>query len=1574
MASDTQLSQPQPATEPDHPDVMNDPAFSVNQDGHDGFGPDTCRICRAEGSETEPLFHPCKCSGSIKFVHQDCLMAWLSHSNKKYCELCKASFRFTRLYKDDMPAALPWRMFVPRVFMRATKYALFLLRSCLALSVWLFILPYAIRYSWRSLFYMVDVEWARTSTPFRHTPLSNSTINSTTALLNTSDDASIGPLGFRISRLVLGSFTSFVLSMFGDTADVHDPLHSMSNHTRSSLLSDLKVPLDLTFGTTTNDRILDVLEGQLIVVIVIISWLVITLIRESIVQQQGAIAAAADLADARAHRNVVQAQAVAEDPYIPPLLDAHADQQASDAVSDTDTLEVSWSAASSQTDDNASLSDLEIGDVSPSSSDAADDRDTSGSRPPMPARDATPSVHEVHRFFEEAVYNPEASVDSTESAHVPLNDQNPLEAGHNEPDEGVGLSSTWSELAHECVDAVEVHQQPSASDDANDEILSPQGLDEPANKNNIDHFGETKSQQSDVSRPQDPSVPGDLMISQQTYEAPGPSSAQQRSDEPVPTTNEVSIRAHDASATEPEARPILADTESHEAVQQVVEQQVAARFERGHLTWLYDFFWREIELPDRNSSPPNTAANDIAALPAGRDVDHEPPEPAIIFDEMDPADDDGGLNVQAMDDAEDAEDLQGAIQGILELLGINGPPVLLLQATAFSGAFVTVNLWGIIGVPYMFGKLALLYLAHPIFFGVFVPLNMVKILVNVVSDAITCIFDLTAVLIALIMNLVTIVSSIPSEFFHETAGSLLRWALDDLAAVYPRLLASIAMQGASRKLSDSGFLLLSMTARQSLQEIKDEFAQILSIPAIAIVRLGSPATYQGWSQDQFRDISGVALASLRSKLLSCMEQFYLYSRQIYSGSLEVEQNTTRGISLPTDSLLTHWSATDRIFTTILGYALIGMLAAIYISAKPPLSSAKVVRSIELALATFIIETGLVFKVVLIIGTELITFPIFRGILMDIATIPIFGSASFESRLNYMRQSPYLATLLHWFLGMACTLNFGSFISMLRKKLRRGVLDFVKGPDDPDFHPVRVVLELSMPAQMKSLFSAALFYAVLILGGMGIPTWLIYWFGAGTLPIKWTYPEPSLEFPLGFVLYNIAIPWMLRYLKPMSYGPQVFDWWLRRAARGLRLSHFLFGNRQMDEERDQRLWIWRKLFPQSETGQGKFSGRYVQVPASDKARAPGERRVFKEVTEADVVTSEALLALKMPKPLWQAVYVPPSFKARLILFVLALWSLCFLIGFNITVTPLWTGRLICHLLASRGYRFGDTWAYTLGINLMLNLVCLVKFIMTNRTNIDWQSQHRPDIQRVWHTVCDGALRTFDMIWVYGGVTLLVPLLCAGVLQLYLLIPWQTYMDRGTVDKVKCLNPQWTGEIFASHSAAFCAPAPTVRLMLWPELSIGHFLGSTLAKMLWKRHHRLLEAVAHQVVRDGYLRPNRGLANRAVFAPLLLAMTVLFGGPMLLAAALDAITTAQLSILGFTRLQSVLLYRYSYPACALVGIVALLGTRVLRATTEWRDEVKSEMYLLGSKLHNWGETRPAAGSKALLMTSPEDTAAI
>uniref|UniRef100_A0AAR2JIN8 RING-type E3 ubiquitin transferase n=1 Tax=Pygocentrus nattereri TaxID=42514 RepID=A0AAR2JIN8_PYGNA len=61
---------------------------------------DVCRICQCKGtSPTNPLLSPCQCSGSLQYIHHDCLKRWIQTKIKsgaelsvvKTCELCKGS-------------------------------------------------------------------------------------------------------------------------------------------------------------------------------------------------------------------------------------------------------------------------------------------------------------------------------------------------------------------------------------------------------------------------------------------------------------------------------------------------------------------------------------------------------------------------------------------------------------------------------------------------------------------------------------------------------------------------------------------------------------------------------------------------------------------------------------------------------------------------------------------------------------------------------------------------------------------------------------------------------------------------------------------------------------------------------------------------------------------------------------------------------------------------------------------------------------------------------------------------------------------------------------------------------------------------------------------------------------------------------------------------------------------------------------------------------------------------------------------------------------------------------------------
>ncbi|KAI1724776.1 RING-variant domain-containing protein [Ditylenchus destructor] len=101
---------------------------------------DICRVCRLSG-EDSTLYHPCLCTGSIKFVHQDCLMQWLKYSKKEVCELCNHKFSFRPVYREDMPERLPLYDLVKGVFVIAVRFLRLFFTYCLVAVCWLGVVP-----------------------------------------------------------------------------------------------------------------------------------------------------------------------------------------------------------------------------------------------------------------------------------------------------------------------------------------------------------------------------------------------------------------------------------------------------------------------------------------------------------------------------------------------------------------------------------------------------------------------------------------------------------------------------------------------------------------------------------------------------------------------------------------------------------------------------------------------------------------------------------------------------------------------------------------------------------------------------------------------------------------------------------------------------------------------------------------------------------------------------------------------------------------------------------------------------------------------------------------------------------------------------------------------------------------------------------------------------------------------------------------------------------------------------------------------------------------------------------------
>ncbi|KAH8110989.1 hypothetical protein DFH11DRAFT_1616415 [Phellopilus nigrolimitatus] len=121
---------------------------------------DTCRICSAPAEPDAPLFHPCKCSGTIRYIHQDCLTTWLAHSKKKTCDVCKYQYSFTKVYSPNMPKQIPFILFLRKFAQQIFWGFVMGLRGLMVATIWLAFLPYVTVWTWRFYFIMGEnIAW-----------------------------------------------------------------------------------------------------------------------------------------------------------------------------------------------------------------------------------------------------------------------------------------------------------------------------------------------------------------------------------------------------------------------------------------------------------------------------------------------------------------------------------------------------------------------------------------------------------------------------------------------------------------------------------------------------------------------------------------------------------------------------------------------------------------------------------------------------------------------------------------------------------------------------------------------------------------------------------------------------------------------------------------------------------------------------------------------------------------------------------------------------------------------------------------------------------------------------------------------------------------------------------------------------------------------------------------------------------------------------------------------------------------------------------------------------------------------
>ncbi|CZS93416.1 related to SSM4-involved in mRNA turnover [Rhynchosporium agropyri] len=1792
------------------PDLMNDPQYTTNFDEeNDGSADaDTCRICRAEGTDTEALFHPCKCSGSIKFVHQDCLMEWLSHSQKKHCELCKTPFRFTKLYSPNMSKSLPLPVLLRHVVVHSIKNVATWLRFCVVAVVWLGCLPFVIRQVWRLLFWFSDGGWPQDSIPTvssNHTSseqdlkmaleiqkLAKIVANGTSPVTPLQDSqttsAHVGSLveklmeflapvarGKNISDsdpLIAGLLNTVYYALgFQNAADKTNITASLPQNIvgstvgphHSTLLGDVRFLRNLTRNSHINQLVITIAEGYVITLLVVVCFILVFLIREWVVQQQPGINVGAgfnaEFAPPERARDLAN-----RDPAQEGRLRVHDDN----LIENGHGLGVIERRPIAQPRRENNEID-EVVQLAQQTDEFLENlRQTGGDSAPIhrpaPIRDALTPAAEIQRAITEeprmteeflAIWrradndplevlriieredkseqmrywvnamklrtkqdlqgsgprNPSRSPNlasrSTARGEVvlPLLEPDRLSDNVTNPAtvSASGNRSRASSESWEDVESLHCQYQRRAPDDSeNDADIEDQASDKGKGKavqEPVEEDTLITSLQERVEKGTSPRLKGRGLPTQIFEQNIGstefsslpwmhsgingasPSASRPRaiSDGPQPrdtisplANNSWSFSNLDAQVTqiddnvptsswskenrkpvaerdlqtgpgtqiaEPregqsssfdqanqgwkdaqdrrvqrafekarEARGIEEEPQVQSQVQEPIEEHSSSEeplhivgqdgLTRGARNWdevfdanpvesstnseagldanpnnlpedaplpaelapvlarplapqgfmgrVADFLWggvnddrREEDLGGNDEHIVQDMAAEAPFVPVAHhdhfddhtddDDDFALPDPdaveAAIAAGLDPNDPD------AMDEVEDFE-------GIMELVGMRGPIFSLVQNALFSAFLLALTVSIGVWIPYNIGRVSLLLTANP--GPAFkLPLRFTFGIAAFLQDVCLSILGLlsyaTLWLLSTPLELLSSYSPIRS-----TSIASRRFALGSTAIGLSHDAVDRILNGTQSSLTnmfESEMFAFSAASHESLILMRSFILNVLASIGHAITYIFT-GDYHVSVGAILQLIAGVAqhcwaLLSALPALLAKPDSWVI--------SLEVSKRAA-----PLNPELSVWDGTDRFWAVFAGYTALFLLGALYVKKGSPFSTGQAGREWEATVIDLLNQAGGVMKVILIISIEMLVFPLYCGLLLDGALLPLFEQTTIMSRIHFTIKSPLTSIFVHWFVGTCYMFHFALFVSMCRKIMRKGVLYFIRDPDDPTFHPVRDVLERNVATQLRKILFSALVYGGLVVICLGGVVWGLAYAFKDVLPIHWSSNEPVLEFPIDLLFYNFLMPLAVKFFKPSDGLHAMYSWWFRRCARMLRLTWFMFDERKQDEEGYNVRRTWKDIFKGTTTDSLKkiktddiekpfvedpelvayfrMDGRYVRAPASDQVRIPKNMSTFLEVNEANEPLGSKGEGDDMfhSKKKFKQVYLPPRFRTRIFLFILSIWLFAALTGVSITILPLVLGRYIFAKMIPTHVRKNDVYAFSIGIYILGSLLYAAlhvrQFVLYIPGAINVDADTPQNVRRRVTTI---ASRVGRITWTYTAFLFILPTLFSFLVEFYLIVPLHTYF---AIDERHVMHfvQSWTlGLLYVKL---------TTRIILWYEDS---------------RPAQSLRAI----IRNGYLDPDARLATRSFILPVGLALCFALFTPWCFAKMMI------LTILKDRHEKHTVAYRYAYPMCLSLCFIFYAAYVLLGLLKDWRMTIRDEVYLIGERLHNFGDRK-------------------
>lgn len=365
---------------------------------------------------------------------------------------------------------------------------------------------------------------------------------------------------------------------------------------------------------------------------------------------------------------------------------------------------------------------------------------------------------------------------------------------------------------------------------------------------------------------------------------------------------------------------------------------------------------------------------------------------------------------------------------------------------------------------------------------------------------------------------------------------------------------------------------------------------------------------------------------------------------------------------------------------------------------------------------------IVAKVLTFLTVEIIVFPIGCGIVLDFSTLPLFG-ATFTLRAQRLLARPVTWIFIRWAAGTLWMFRFGLFVSHLRKTLRPGVLSWIRDPDDPDFQPIKEILERKSVVQMRKIWASAMMYNGLILALFGFNSWAmeavrVSLAGSSTkvLPLRLSSSsETGSAIPYDLFAMLFGLPTVIKILQPEETLAKLSARWWRAATYSLGVMQYFFdvnSGKLKTFGRTTALALtgptFRARVPASDNSVIGCSVMITVdndgVPISDRGKEDLDKQLDK------------IAKMKAPKAKYTTMTLPMNFKKRVYLLLTLLWASISISVITLVLGPVLIGRAILDNIGSARH---DTYAWLVGTVLLSSIFLCLKAAFGHK--------HRPLLQ-------------------------------------------------------------------------------------------------------------------------------------------------------------------------------------------------------------------------------------------------------